>query len=306
MEIFFTDTFLSLNLENVKNQIADKGYFIIENAVTPGFLKAIEHDFDTAIGLNSTSFNPFYTKVQKNQYYALATSKKYFNYLTHSKIFDISKICLGETFALYNNRYYESYYGATTPWHTDNKDNETATDTLGIVFLMYIVDTFDGETTFVSGSHKWSDEKYYSDQDIHDSHSEEVIQLKRSAGTLLIYDTRLIHKASLIKAKDTIRKTIFFRVDAGVGKGQINIINSAFLKNCDERLRQYLNFGYDPTQTLPKHTFPLIVQKKYLKELLSATSAYLRLRLKKLPSEAIFYVRKQLSPWKKKMLKLFT
>jgi len=243
-----TPSLLSLDLGQIKCEIEEKGYIVIENALTLDWLESIGLNFGQAIDFNSELLSPFYTKTQKNYLYALATSHSYFKYLTHPAILDIAEYVLGREFSLYNHRYYESYHGSQSPWHTDNKDNGHLSEIPGLVFLTYIVDTFDGQTELIAGSQRWSDRAVYTDETIVSEHQDEIVALKYPAGTLLIYDTRMIHRASRVNGAESVRKTVFFRIDAGLGRGEANIVNCTFLKDLDDRCCNLLNFGCEPTQ----------------------------------------------------------
>lgn len=246
MQEIFSPAFLEINPELIVRSIRTDGFFAMERALTPEFLKAIEDDVrKCSSGVNRNGISGVYVN---NQYYLnqmLAISKYFYSYATSNKLLDICEALVGSSFRLKAIRYYETYAGSKQVWHTDNKIDRSHIHIPGLIAIAYVSDVERGEFQYVRGSQAWSGERSYNeytDEFISENLSEDVISFKMPAGSIIIYDTYGIHRANPAPGS-FIRKSLFLQVDAELNNAEPLLINPGFFDNLDDRLKAYLGFG---------------------------------------------------------------
>ena len=282
----FVPEFLTVDPQAVSAEIRENGYYVFEEALTSSFIDALVSDFECSDILeNSTRILPHYRFNCKNYMYGLAVSEYYFNLLTHNKIFEICDEILGSQFSLYSHRYYESHSGGEIPWHIDSKDDVTKCriETNGLQFLAYCIDVLDGETQAVqkSNSENIDDLVSFSKELIDSRFPNRVKGFRLPAGSLLIMDTKTIHRAAPITTRGYVRKAVQFRVNEGYIDGQEQIVNASFFDLKEKpRLTYYFKFGITPTSQnsgVDDNHIPLTVfLKRSAKIISNKTKAYFR------------------------------
>mgnify|MGYP004004071027 CR=1 FL=1 len=289
MSKIFNSEFEKINIEKIINDLKEKGYFSFNKAVTLDALNSIETETNKSkSNLNVNKISGVYNESQFFLTNLLAQSKTCYNYITSNLVTDISEKFIGEKFTISSLRYYETYGNHYMQWHTDNKSGTEFRKDLGIIFILYISDVYDGQFQYIEGSHKWSEfelKNNYDDELIDKNHKEKIINFKGPKGTIIIYNTRGIHRAKIVKDKNFVRKSIFLQV----GKNQKSvpiILNSSYLKNIDDRLKMYLGFGIEDSNViytktslknlpLNKNIYKLFIEyfaqrfKKFIKNLLN-------------------------------------
>src|SRR5262249_55143610 len=153
-------------------------------------------------GLNRNWISPVYTRDQLFLCHMFAVSRSFIKFSTHTRFFQLFDQILGSSYRLKNHRYYETYGGHHMQWHTDNKRDGVFAHIPGLIIIAYISDVEDGEFQFVRGSQKWSGEKGYSDytdQFVEQNCHQDILSFNGPRGTLIIYDTRCIHRAKPAK-----------------------------------------------------------------------------------------------------------
>jgi len=244
----FSKTFLDIPISTILSSVEEKGYFSFSQALCPEFLGKLYKELKSRnSGVNINDVCPVLYHQQLFYVHALAGSETFFNLLTNEFVLDLCEKNFSSEFRLKCQRYYENGYGYKMSWHTDTKTTENVkTNVKGLIFIIYIEDTFDGEFQLISGSHKHSQEKEYteySDTEIENFHEDSIVSFKMPGGSLVVYDTNCIHRAKPIEDKDFVRKSIFFQVDEDLLHGEKVLLNSEFLKCMNPRLEKYLGFG---------------------------------------------------------------
>lgn len=264
----FTENFLKVKNEDILNSLNENGYFAIENAFSEEFIFNIEQDVSNHRFLtNSNVISGGYTDSQYYLVNMLACSQAFFKYCTSSKVLDICESVIGNLFRLKALRYYESYSRTRMQWHTDSKTSHGFAPIPGLIFITYITDVFDGEFQYVRGSHEWSSSRMKND--FFEDFSPDVVQnFKMPKGSLIIYNTHGIHRAKPSQSGNFIRKSLFFQVD-GNDNSEPLLINPSFIDDFSERIKMYLGFGRESTNTLFPYTDETTIPDFELRSLIS-------------------------------------
>jgi len=184
---------------------------------------------------------------------AIAQSKTAYNLVTSKIALSISKNYLGNNIRLKCHRAYTTKKNYFFPWHTDNKFDDEKNNKKGIVFIIYLVDTINGATEFILGSHKESHiykNNLFLEQDINLKYKDRICKAVGKAGYAVISDTRVIHRGSVASGENINRYSFFFQVDANLNQAERLLLNPEFLpKSISNELSEYLgfssNFGLD-------------------------------------------------------------
>lgn len=243
----FTQKFLSLDADTVKKALAEDGVFAMDGAMTADAIAAIAQDVaENRTGFNRNGITGSYYFHQFYLCHMLAVSRTFTRLVTHPKVFDITERIIGPDFRLKALRYYETYGHHRMQWHTDNKTSRAYAQIPGIIFIAYISDVADGEFQYVKRSHRWSGENAYNDYSdafVAQNFAADIARFKGAAGTIIIYDTYGIHRASPVEQPDFVRKSLFWQIDREVGKAEPILLNPEFLEASDSRTLRYLGFG---------------------------------------------------------------
>lgn len=189
-----------------------------------------------------------------------AISRDFFQLLLADRIQDLcATYFASDDFYLRSQRYYESYpcspQGGFSNWHVDNKrfGPNGVLNNRGLVFLLYLNSVNGLETELIKGSHRrdiqTDTKRFFDDQAIIDSYPEDKITLATKKRRLVVYDSRVIHRATKSRSKGNCRKTVFFQIDEcprslNGSSGHIAepvILNSEFLE--DFALKQIAFFS---------------------------------------------------------------
>jgi len=178
---------------------------------------------------------------------AVAQSKTAYDLVTSENTFKISKKYLGENIRLKCHRAYSTKKNYYFPWHTDNKFEDMKNNRKGIVFIIYLVDTDNGATEFVLGSHKESskfENNNFLDDFINLKFKDKIVKAKGKRGCAVISDTRVIHRGSFDKGKKINRYSFWFQIDSNTNEAERLLLNPEFLpKNISNELSEYLGFS---------------------------------------------------------------
>ena len=178
---------------------------------------------------------------------AVAQSRAAFNLVTSVNTLKIAKKYLGEEIRLKCHRAYTTKKNYFFPWHTDNKFDETKNNKKGIVFIVYLVDTENGATEFILGSHKESElyeKNNFADNVINSKFKDKIVKAKGKMGCAIISDARTIHRGSIEKGKDINRYSFWFQIDANTDEAERLLLNPEYLpNNISQELKEYLGFS---------------------------------------------------------------
>jgi len=248
----FTNEFSSISTKDIILDLSTNGYIKIDNAVSAGFIDAISNDvMASGPAINKNGIGFVYLGTQIYLTHMLAISRVFYNYATSNEVLSISKGYLGNEFRLKALRYYETLGGHKMQWHTDNKTPNGFAETLGLIFIIYLTDTDMGYFQLIKGSQNLS--KNFSQNDFSDHYieanlKEDVIDFPGAKGTLLIYDSRMVHRANPFDDDTFIRKSLFIQIDADTSDSESILINSSFLTDLTPRKIEYLGIGCNSTQ----------------------------------------------------------
>ena len=178
---------------------------------------------------------------------AVAQSRAAFNLVTSVNTLKIAKKYLGEEIRLKCHRAYTTKKNYFFPWHTDNKFDETKNNKKGIVFIVYLVDTENGATEFILGSHKETEsykKNNFVDKIINSKFKDKIVKAKGKMGCAVISDTRTIHRGSIEKDKDINRYSFWFQIDSNADEAERLLLNPEYLpNNISQELSEYLGFS---------------------------------------------------------------
>jgi len=245
---FFTEKFENTNGIEIKNIIDENSYFSMESAINTETVKNILSEVDLFnLNFNSNDITPVHTDTGYFASSGMARSETLYNLLTSNKIFDICREYLGKEFRLKCHRVYSTDPFTRGTWHTDNKDHgKVNTSVKGIVFLIYLNDIIDGEFQAIKKSHKKSHAYNFSNFDedfIKNFNKDDVTSFKYPAGSIIIFDSRTIHRAKPYFKFLWKRKSLFFQIDNDIDDGEKIIVNTSFIKKFDKEIGNFLGIG---------------------------------------------------------------
>jgi len=260
MNRFFSQEFLNILSVNIADEITKNSFFSESKAVKDEAINKIILESD----LFNLKFNSLEVSSVHDQdgYYmsnGLAKSKTLYEFLTSSKIIEISKAYLGDTFRLKCHRVYSVNSGVKNPWHTDDKKYGKKNKNIkGLVFIVYLNDVFDGEFQAVKGSHLISSKFEYPNFNTHIIEKEfknQIMTFKMPLGSLIIFDNKTIHRAKPYLDFFWKRQSLFFQIDDDTNDGEKILINSEFIDNFDKEKMMLLGMGkparmpHEPSKT---------------------------------------------------------
>ena len=178
---------------------------------------------------------------------ALGVSKEAYDLVTKREVFKISKKYLGESIRLKCHRAYSNKKLYYFPWHTDNKFGTKKNEEHGIVFIVYLVDTNEGATEFVMGSHNYSHDfeaNNFGHSYIGKKFKSQIEKANGKKGSVVISDTRTIHRGGVGSGQTVNRKSFWFQVESNMDSAERLLLNPEFLpEKVDSSLARYLGFS---------------------------------------------------------------
>ena len=236
-----------INTDKILEDLKNKGFATIESFLDKETIDEIENDTTkNRYELNKNSLNGIYYETQYYFMHLLAESKKCYEFLISDFVINLCKDYLGNIFRLRALRYYETMSGHNMSWHTDNKKDRELTKYNGLIFIIYISDTYEGEFQFIEGSHKLREQfnsPEFDNNTVETKYSHLIRSFKMPKGSLIIYDATGIHRAKPFKNSKFIRKSLYFQVDATNENGLQILINPNFLKEINRDVEMLLGFG---------------------------------------------------------------
>ena len=255
-----------LKTEDIIRAIDDTSYCMVPGAVSDATIDAITGELELwRLPMNENDVHA--VAIRNGSYFshALAKSQTLFRLVTDPFVLGLSRARLGDEARLKCHRVYSIYPGFDQPWHTDNKAHGLKEKRLeGLVFIVYFKDVEDGEFALISGSHNWNDRYTYSifdDEVIDKRHKEDVRAFRQPKGTLIVYDSKTIHRALPIRGRHWHRTSLFFQVDSFGGDAEKLLLNAAFLEDPTPEQMVFLGFG-------KPSTYPCCPDNTSLKDLL--------------------------------------
>lgn len=266
----------NLPYDEIRVALEEDGVVLINNFLSAENCDAIASILEGRQLSNSNELT--FVHVHDSRFFsnALGVSKDAFDLVTRREVLNIAQSYLGRDIRLKCHRAYTTKEVAVFPWHTDNKFDGTKNNIFGVVFIVYLVDTFFGGTEFVLGSHKFSHEyesNNFFENHIFDNYGDRIVQAEGNKGTVVISDTRVIHRGGYSKKGGVNRKSFWFQVEANMGSAEKLLINPEFLPSSPStELARYLGFGMPFGLTVHPHTTnidlflsPEVIIKSYLR-----------------------------------------
>lgn len=265
----FTEKFLKYKKDKIIHEVNDQGFCFIEKAIDDNFIEKIINDVEkNRFFINRNWISGVYTKTQYYLTNILGCSESFYKLVTDINIVNICDDYMSKTdFRLKAARYYETYPKHNMHWHTDNKAGKIFKDIDGLIFILYLENVEDGEFQYIKNSHKFSGEakiNNFTNNEINKQYSDDIISFKGAKGSLIIYNSRGIHRAKKIKENSRyVRKSLFFQIDSDIESSEPLLINTSFVKTRNEKLLKYLGMGYPSNNKIHPNTsiLTLPVQK---------------------------------------------
>ena len=233
--------------EKSSDELEKNGVVIVNNFLTNESCTKLKNLLDGPQLKNSNELTFVHLDDARFFSNAVAESKTAYDLVTSENTFKISKQYLGENIRLKCHRAYSTKKNYFFPWHTDNKFDEMKNNRKGIVFIIYLVDTDNGATEFVLGSHKETSKfskNNFLDEFISSNFKDRIIKAKGKRGCAVISDTRVIHRGSFDTGKKINRYSFWFQIDSNTNEAERLLLNPEFLpKNISTELSEYLGFS---------------------------------------------------------------
>jgi hypothetical protein len=248
LKSLFSESFQKYSVADISRFIKENGYFTLESAIDDNLVQSILSETAAKpLGLNINDVSPVRYHRQTFFAHILASSPTLVKLISDPLVLQLCRTYLGSKFRLKCQRYYESGFGYQLGWHTDNKtvDNKK-TDVKGLVFIIYLTDTFDGELQVVRGSNNWSGDSLindFEDADLRRDHPEKILSLPGKSGTIVITDTYTVHRTKMITTEGFRRKSLFFQIDDDLLHSEKIIVNTEFLPPMTSELMRFFGFG---------------------------------------------------------------
>ena len=244
----YTDEFKTVSGKQIADTITKYSFFDMKNAVNNDVVNKILSEVDLFnLNLNSNDITSVHCDTGYFSSSAIAKSNTLYKLLTSEKILNIAKEYLGDEFRLKCHRVYSTDPFTRGAWHTDNKNHGNVnTKVKGLVFMIYLNDTIDGEFQAIRGSHLTSHAYNFSNFDedfIKNYKKEDVTPFKYPAGSIIVFDSRTIHRAKPYYKFLWSRKSLFFQIDNEIDDGEKIIINTSFVKEFTKEISNYLGVG---------------------------------------------------------------
>ncbi|MCE7066141.1 phytanoyl-CoA dioxygenase family protein [Dyadobacter sp. CY326] len=255
----FSADFSQADAQSIADEIKNEtGYQIFEQALTPEALNGLLESLPSEqVLVNDNRIG--YVKAYSSNYFShtLAVSRNCFDIVTSENIRAICRKYFDKPFRISNQRIYETHTASHLPWHTDNNLQDGNAykgkhDLPGLMFLFYLSDV--GDTNpfqLIPFSQTWSHqnnaERFFKESYIEEHYGEEVVSVRAPKGTLIICNSKMIHRAKPFNNHAFKRLTLLFQVDEVsdeyAGHGENILINTSFVTNRDPEVLDYLGFG---------------------------------------------------------------
>ena len=233
--------------KDIHEELNKNGVVMINNFISDEECSEIKNLLDGSQLRNSNQLTFIHLDDAKFFSNAVAESKAAYDLVTSENTLKLAKKYLGENIRLKCHRAYTTKKNYFFPWHTDNKFNDIKNNKKGIVFIIYLVDTENGATEFILGSHKETEsykKNNFVDNIINSKFKDKIVKAKGKMGCAVISDTRTIHRGSIEKGKDINRYSFWFQIDSNADEAERLLLNPEYLpNNISQELSEYLGFS---------------------------------------------------------------
>tara|TARA_R110001592_G_scaffold295594_2_gene565685 strand:- start:32249 stop:33091 length:843 start_codon:yes stop_codon:yes gene_type:complete len=256
----FSTEQISEHLETLR---AD-GFIEIEQGFTEAELAAVNSIIERP--LNQLTINGTRGYVQQSNirylFQTFTWGKPIIDLYTKKSVIDLAAAYSGEDVHISNHRIYRSYPSRrkVMHWHVDNKIDTFDPDKRqfithqapidkGLIMIAYLSDVHEGGTQMIKASHKWGkfDKESWSEAEINANDGEIVTFNNRKAGTVLLYDYRVIHRAQPYKYRP-LRTSLFAQYSpTAMPVGEPIYLSSQDINLLTDLQKRVLNFGASPS-----------------------------------------------------------
>ncbi len=241
---------LNYKLDNNKilKSLNEDGFTILDEFVSSKYLDNIKKELNLwNFKLNSNEISAVINNHSFFYSNAISSSKSLLDLICDDSIYDICTRILGKSFRLKAHRVYQLQKNYVFPWHTDNKSVKDKNQSKGIVFIIYMNDTFQGETQVIRGSHLYSKnftKSNFRESFINKNYKNDIVSTTGKKGTMIIFDQSIIHRGNPIKNNINKRNAIFFQIDTNINNAEKLYLRNAFLnEKLLENRKVFLGLG---------------------------------------------------------------
>ena len=237
-----------LDIAKVNEDLQKDGYTVLNEFISPDYLDKISKELSLwNFKFNSNSISAVINNYSYFFSNAISVSQSLLNLICDDEIYNTCEKTLGPTFRLKAHRVYQLQKNYVFPWHTDNKSYNVKNKSKGIVFIIYMNDTFDGETQVIKGTHTTSinfTKSNFNESYINKNLKNKIVSATGKKGTMIIFDQSIIHRGNPIKNNKNRRNAIFFQIDTNVNNAEKLLLSNAYLsdKLLDKR-KLFLGLG---------------------------------------------------------------
>jgi len=246
---------MNYNIENILKKLKNNGYYVIDNYFSNNDIEVLNNDFENFMKNNSYSFHlnedfikcktldiNFEKNFNKDYYFEKLNKDKLIYQISKKylkKNYKPSKFMACQTFGQINDNYSKNKKFAFVP-HSD--------ETYFLKFFIYLSDVNieNGPLSVAPGSHivskkkrhKWilSGKDYLKRDKVNLNYESEMLPLIGKRGTMIIFDTDIIHKGGV--PKDGMSRKVL-RYDVYSSSENYN----TFSRKVIIKINKFLNFN---------------------------------------------------------------
>jgi Phytanoyl-CoA dioxygenase (PhyH) len=270
--------------------LRDQGYMSLDRVMTPECLSRInEQTGDLWPRLNQNWPGAVHFKNQRYLTHCLANSPTIFDFMVRGWCFQVLREYFGSGFRLTDQRVYVTETQEHMQWHVDNEHIQWRVSNTfdaglsscpGIIFLFYLCDVDDGEFQVIDGSNRWSHEQRnadLSDEFILAHHAKDMISFRMPAGSGLVYDTTVVHRAHPIRRSGWERKSLLLQVEKKAAAGEPVLIDTRYAAGLSPEQQYFLGFGATPEyRTYPETSVNTMRPGKLARQIRQLSRAMVR------------------------------
>lgn len=213
------------NIELLKSpkifeQIKKDGCISLPNFFSEKEIAEISKEISPSLNENPLNINlpcAVHANTQRFMSQIFVYSKTLVNFVCTNEFQEINEKLISSNYHLKAARYYETGPNGISMWHHDEKssNNHVGRGLIFIIYLSRVMTMDEGPFQYITGSHKFSSglnnaEDYFA-KNIKNKYGDKVSTVYGEIGTMLIADSKLIHRASP-HSGNYLRSSIFMQV----------------------------------------------------------------------------------------------
>src|SRR4030095_10593444 len=252
-EAYRSATSSPMVVKDILNRIDSDGFAVVEHFIPKQTLDKFMPEVYRRFDRLSYNGSKGYVRWQRMKFLqdTLTVNEEILKIYLHPFIIDCCEQYTGKPVHLSDYRIYQNLEGYHMPWHVDNKTmgerdrTQTILDYKGSIALIYLDDVDHGPFQLVSKSHLWTS-AFYKEMwdDVIEKYSKDIVSFNnQKAGTLILYDTRGIHRAEPFHTETPRTGLLAQYADFDKPTVEPIFINTEHLSRLSERSVQVLRFG---------------------------------------------------------------